>query len=323
MILLLQGSLSIHNNLSKLLFYTFQAKNKEVSSMAIVEESGGESLPPRLAIKLPRVPLTQILAISIFWLALNFHWAALGIIILPSQVFKMVGDLNKGEALAFVLIPGAFVSLFANPLFGMLSDRTRGRLAALGRRRPYILIGTLVNIIGLIWMAASRDIVSLAAAYVLVQLSNTAATATFHALLPDMVPPEQRGLTSGVIGLLAIAGSIGGVIVTGLFIDAAIFFQAEDGIRGYKVAGVQTCALPISPAIPVTDRDAVLIGEFMHAANALFTPLTDPGDRRSGTAAWQEAQMGLGLKDVPLGRGDRSEERRVGKECRSRWSPDH
>ena len=189
--------------------------------MAIVEESGGESLPPRLAIKLPRVPLTQILAISIFWLALNFHWAALGIIILPSQVFKMVGDLNKGEALAFVLIPGAFVSLFANPLFGMLSDTTRGRLAALGRRRPYILIGTLVNIIGLIWMAASRDIVSLAAAYVLVQFSNNAATAPFHALLPDMVPPEQRGLTSGVIGLLSIAGSIGGVIVAGLFIDAA------------------------------------------------------------------------------------------------------
>ena len=189
--------------------------------MAIVEESGGESLPPRLAIKLPRVSLTQILAISIFWLALNFHWAALGIIILPSQVFKMVGDLNKGEALAFVLIPGAFVSLFANPLFGMLSDRTRGRLAALGRRRPYILIGTLVNIIGLIWMAASRDIVSLAAAYVLVQFSNNAATAPFHALLPDMVPPEQRGLTSGVIGLLSIAGSIGGVIVAGLFIDAA------------------------------------------------------------------------------------------------------
>src|SRR5205823_9433850 len=37
----------------------------------------------------------------------------------------------------------------------------------------------------------------------------------------DMVPPEQRGLSSGVMGLLAIAGSIGGVIVAGLFIDAS------------------------------------------------------------------------------------------------------
>src|SRR5437763_12978437 len=140
--------------------------------MAIVEESGGESLPPRLAIKLPRVPLTQILAISIFWLALNFHWAALGIIILPSQVFKLVGDLNKGEALAFRLVPGAFVSLFANPLFGLLSDRTRGRLASWGRRSPYILFGTLINVGGLIWMAAARDIPSLAIASVIVLFSN-------------------------------------------------------------------------------------------------------------------------------------------------------
>src|SRR5437764_12733386 len=150
--------------------------DNEVSSMAIVEQGDGESLSPSLAIKLPKVPWTQILAISIFWLALNFHWAALGIIILPSQVFKLVGDLNKGEALAFVLIPGAFVSLFANPLFGMLSDRTRGRLAALGRRRPYILSRTLVSIIGLIWMAASRDLVCLPAASVLLQFSSNALT---------------------------------------------------------------------------------------------------------------------------------------------------
>jgi len=189
--------------------------------MAIVEQGDGESLSPPLAIKLPKVPWTQILAISIFWLALNFHWAALGIIILPSQVFKLVGDLNKGEPLAFVLVPGAFVSLFANPLFGLLSDRTRGRLASWGRRRPYIFFGTLINIGGLIWMAASRDIVSLAAAYILVQFSSNAATAPFHALLPDIVPVEQRGLASGVMGLLAIAGSIGGVIVAGLFIDAS------------------------------------------------------------------------------------------------------
>ena len=190
--------------------------------MAIIEQGGGELSPPRrLAISLPKLRWTQILAISIFWLALNFHWAALGIIILPSQVFKIVGELNKGEALAFVLVPGAFVSLFANPLFGLLSDKTRGRFAVWGRRRPYILIGTLVNVGGLFWMAASRDIVSLAIAYILVQFSNNAATAPFHALLPDIVPEEQRGLASGVMGLLSIVGSIGGVIVGGLFIDAS------------------------------------------------------------------------------------------------------
>ncbi len=78
--------------------------------------------------------------------------------------------------------PAPSSRFFANPLFGMLSDKTRGRLAAWGRRRPYILFGTLVNVVGLIWMALSRDIPSLAAAYVLVQFSSNAAIAPFHAL---------------------------------------------------------------------------------------------------------------------------------------------
>ncbi len=190
--------------------------------MTTIEQEGAEFLTPRRpAIRLPRLHWTQILAISIFWLALNFHWAALGIIILPSQVFKLVGELQKGEALAFVLVPGAFVSLFANPLFGWLSDRTQGRLAVWGRRRPYILLGTLINVAGLIWMATAPDIPSLAIAYVIVQFSNNAATAPFHALLPDIVPEEQRGLASGVMGLLSIVGSIGGVILAGMSIDAA------------------------------------------------------------------------------------------------------
>jgi MFS family permease len=173
------------------------------------------------AVDRSRLPWTQILAISIFAFAFNFHWAALLTIILPSQVLKMVGDLNKGTALAFVLVPGAFVSLFANPLFGWLSDRTRGRFALWGRRRPYILIGTLVNLAALAWMAGAPTIPLLALAYVLVQFSSNCAQAPFHALLPDIVPAEQRGLTSGVIGLLTIGGNIGGVLVAGLFIDAS------------------------------------------------------------------------------------------------------
>lgn len=189
--------------------------------MATLDHEDTEETPARRpAVKLLRLRWTHILSISIFWLALNFHWAALGIIILPSQVFKLVGNADKGVALAFVLVPGAFVSLFANPLFGMLSDRMRGRLAAWGRRRPYILLGTLINIAGLLWMAGSRDIVSLALAYALVQFSSNAAQAPFHALLPDIVPEEQRGLTSGVMGLLSIAGTIGGVLIGGIFVDA-------------------------------------------------------------------------------------------------------
>src|SRR5256885_7218260 len=34
------------------------------------------------------------------------------------------------------------------------------------------------------------------------------------------------------------------------YVSVFFFFQAEDGIRDYKVTGVQTCALPICPVLP-------------------------------------------------------------------------
>src|SRR6266446_1251840 len=70
-----------------------------------------------------------------------------------------------------------------------------------------------------------------------------------------------------------------------------LFFLAEAGIRDYKVTGVQTCALPIYRGRPARAR-------------------RDP-DLPAGLA-----------RDAGAG-DDRSEERRVGKECRSRWSPYH
>src|SRR3712207_8858034 len=99
-------------------------------------------------------------------------------------------------------------------------------------------------------------------------------------------------------------------------IDVNIFFfQAEDGIRDIGVTGVQTCALPI-----------------------LTETVLGMGHKVCGTAATMEDALAaaaanqptLALMDLRLANGgsgittaQRSEERRVGKECRSRWSPYH
>jgi MFS family permease len=184
-------------------------------------DGAGVNVARQQGTRLPRLHWMQMLAISIFYFALNFHWGALGIIVIPAQVLKLAGDLNKGSALAFVLIPGAFVALFSNPLFGFLSDQMQGKLALWGRRRPYILFGTLINVGGLVWMATASSVLSLMLAYTLVQFASNAAQAPFHALLPDIVPVEQRGQASGIMGLLLIAGNIGGVVASGLFIDTS------------------------------------------------------------------------------------------------------
>src|SRR3712207_7958456 len=94
------------------------------------------------------------------------------------------------------------------------------------------------------------------------------------------------------------------------------FFQAEDGIRDIGVTGVQTCALPIydlpdpgavprhldadlvAPLLLHREPRRVLVAALVNGARARRDRRREPRDRRS-------------------------EERRVGKECRSRWSPYH
>src|SRR5256885_3227356 len=94
------------------------------------------------------------------------------------------------------------------------------------------------------------------------------------------------------------------------------FFQAEDGIRDYKVTGVQTCALPIyaHPAIEVTISESFDDEQL----TALAAGRIDAGFLRAA-AAPPGIRLGTMFTEPLL----RSEERRVGKECRSRWSPDH
>src|SRR2546430_7208198 len=94
------------------------------------------------------------------------------------------------------------------------------------------------------------------------------------------------------------------------FLSFFFFFQAEDGIRDLTVTGVQTCALPIS-------------------VNQAFSKLLAEGylqvRKQSGifVADHLPATFLKAVRPATIARTERSEERRVGKECRSRWSPYH
>src|SRR5271170_8240510 len=77
-----------------------------------------------------------------------------------------------------------------------------------------------------------------------------------------------------------------------IYYSVSFFFQAEDGIRCPLVTGVQTCALPICSAWAARSARRRV------GSPLCRVPKTSPAPRRS-------------------------EERRVGKECRSRWSPYH
>src|SRR5437879_13437661 len=90
------------------------------------------------------------------------------------------------------------------------------------------------------------------------------------------------------------------------FIIYFFFFQAEDGIRDTSVTGVQTCALPISR------RPRHVAGRGRPG-----------GDRARGTSGRGRAARDGGDGRREAGAGERSEERRVGKECGAGWRAAH
>src|SRR2546430_8675840 len=93
------------------------------------------------------------------------------------------------------------------------------------------------------------------------------------------------------------------------------FFQAEDGIRDLTVTGVQTCALPILWAQSLR----TLCKNSCAGARA---GAARPIKRVSGVLVAMSACLAPALTTAATHQ-ERSEERRVGKECRSRWSPYH
>src|SRR5207302_3200928 len=98
-------------------------------------------------------------------------------------------------------------------------------------------------------------------------------------------------------------------------------FQAEDGIRDFHVTGVQTCALPIYKDGPMSNTatetlSVVVEREIFSAGKDLARAHTTTPDR--GVADEERLQACRG-PPFQSSRRLRSEERRVGKECRSWW----
>src|SRR3712207_9021638 len=101
-----------------------------------------------------------------------------------------------------------------------------------------------------------------------------------------------------------------------------LFFQSEDGIRDSGVTGVQTCALPIwclvgddqLVGVGVLAEPLQVVGDLERGADG------GVGEHRADVLARALLEQEVGLL---VGEGARSEERRVGKECRSRWWPYH
>jgi MFS family permease len=154
-----------------------------------------------------RLPLSQLLTLSIYWFGIQTIWGGLNVIVLPGR-FDDMGREISGTLLAITFVIGAIAPILIQPTVGMISDYTVTRW---GRRKPYIVIGTLLDIVFLAGLAWSNEFVSMVAFYFLLQVSSNFAQGPFQGYVPDLVPAKQVGMASGLMGLMLTLGTIAGV----------------------------------------------------------------------------------------------------------------
>jgi MFS family permease len=152
---------------------------------------------------------------------------------LALKVNSIQGIQQAPNSLALVTGIGALVAMFGNPLFGRMSDRTSSRL---GMRRPWMVIGLVLGSGGILIVALAPDIAVVLVGWCTAQLFFNALLAVQVAVLPDQVPPAQRGIVSGVLGVCLPIASVSGTYVVQLFSGNQLaMFLAPCAIGGFFI----------------------------------------------------------------------------------------
>lgn len=142
------------------------------------------------------------ITINIYYFALTLRSQTLTPLIVPLLVQQFVGEATKGTSYGNLRLVSLMVALLVQAVAGMLSDHNPSRW---GRRRPFILLSTVLEILaflGVGWIAGSMDGLlgyrALFGVIVFSMIASNIGHGAAQGLIPDLVPPSQRGRYSGI-----------------------------------------------------------------------------------------------------------------------------
>ncbi len=214
--------------------------------------------------------------INIYWLGLNVASGTITPVLLPYLVALFVPPEQKNTYLGLVRVIGLAVAMLVQPMAGMFSDRSTLRW---GRRRPYIFAGTMLDLVFLALVGASPLLIGsaldgffvptlgittalfvLIVGIVLLQTSSNIAHGALQGLIPDRVPEDQRGRSSGVKAVMELL-PVFLVIVVGPLVDRGLVWLVV-GFVGLAlvvtmlatVLGVREEPLREKPTEPMGER---------------------------------------------------------------------
>ena len=206
----------------------------------------GEAVPPQ------RLGLGRLLAINAYWFGGGAHWQPITVALLPIGAVLVAGagaDLVIGRVNA----AGNLFALLVPIAVGWLSDRT---VSPWGRRRPWIAVGTAVNVVGLLMLGLAPTAAFLVIAYMVVQIGFNLAGGAFNGVIPDVVPADQRGRASGLLGMMNQLGIVVGLLLT-IVILKALGNTAIGMLAGYVMIAVVLSVSLLITLIAVQEPPAI------------------------------------------------------------------
>jgi MFS family permease len=162
-----------------------------------------------------------------------------------SLVPNIVAHLDPGNKVAILGLVGAAAAVGAvvtQPIWGLLSDRTRSKL---GRRVPWILAGVVGLVLVIIGFAASNSIVLIVILATLLAVFYSMIGGPLSAIIPDRAPVARRGIFAALGSLGVFVGGLIGVIIASQFVTKLPL--------GFLVLGV-IAAISIPFAFLLRDR---------------------------------------------------------------------
>jgi MFS family permease len=161
-------------------------------------------------VKVLKSSIREQLTLNVLWFSLNVQAAALIPVVVPTQILLFVstgqvGDVEQATFLGWLTTAASIVSLFMPPIIGQLSDKTPGPF---GRRRPYIVLGGLILLLGTPFLVAANNIVIFLLGLSLLHIGRNILQPAYQSLVPDKVPENARGMASGYVGGMTILGNV-------------------------------------------------------------------------------------------------------------------
>lgn len=198
------------------------------------------------------LPIGHLVRISLYWLGLTAIDGAVGVFIqnrLNYDGFAAASEI--GRILFLLSIPVAVLSILIQPTVGAISDYTVSRW---GRRKPFIVFGSLLDLVFLAGIATANNVLILGVFAALLAISTNIARGPFQGYVPDLIAERQVGMASALVGLMQILGNVTGFLLVTV---AVAFGRMEFAIAAVALVELVTMiavVVRVNPGMPPLDR---------------------------------------------------------------------